>query len=512
MPADFSQLKIALLESRSAAAAPVLERIGELGGECVLAPDADPAIVARLIEQGVDIVLFTASSQVADLFDSAGQTDSIDQLRDAFRRVLVTSAGPDITAALNQVGLAIDFEPDTPDGESLVDELVRIARDLITRKTLAADNGIDTLAWRRIDMRWDGFDRTIADSVFLKACRREPVPHTPVWIMRQAGRYQRAYREIREKTTMLGLCKTPELAAEVTLMAVERLGVDAAIIFADILLTLEPMGFDLEFVKGEGPVIRNPVRTASDVDRVLDGDVAALDYVCDALRLTRRALRPDIALIGFCGSPFTVATYMIEGGKSKNFRHTKTLMLTEPNAWHALMSKLVDLQVRYLNRQIDAGADALQVFGSWAGALGPEDYEQYVLPHLKMLIEGVGGRVPVINFATGNPILLPLLKRAGGDVIGLDWRVDLGEAWDALGDDVAVMGNMDPTVLYAPPEKIRQRVSVVLDQAAGRPGHIFNLGHGVSPDMSQANVAACVDAVHELSQSPGQTGSTITHE
>jgi uroporphyrinogen decarboxylase len=317
--------------------------------------------------------------------------------------------------------------------------------------------------------------------------------------MRQAGRYQREYLRIRKKVTMLELCKTPELAAEVTLMAVDRLGVDAAIIFADILLVTQPMGLNLEFVKGAGPVIHNPVRTRADVDRLTQPDVNELAYVFDALKMTRRALRPDIALIGFAGAPFTIASYMIEGGKSDHYVKTKTMMYRDQATWHALMAHLTNILIGYLNAQIAAGADAVQLFDSWVGSLSPDDYRQFVMPHVKRLIDGLDRSAPVIHFSTGNPALLAFMKEAGGDVIGLDWRSDLAEAWSTLGDDVAVMGNLDPIVLYTSPKEIRAQVQAILDKAAGRPGHIFNLGHGILPDMPPENVAELVDAVHELS-------------
>jgi uroporphyrinogen decarboxylase len=373
---------------------------------------------------------------------------------------------------------------------------------LLSKKRAACKNGVNTNQWQRIDMVWqpgDSGEASATDSVFVKACRREPTPYTPVWIMRQAGRYQREYLKIRKKVTMLELCKTPELAAEVTLMAVDRLGVDAAIIFADILLVTEPMGLHLEFVKGEGPVIHNPVRTREDVDRLKEPDVSEFAYVFDALKITRRALRPDIGLIGFAGAPFTIASYMIEGGKSAHYVKTKTMMYSDKATWHALMERLTDVLIEYLNAQIAAGADAVQLFDSWVGSLSPDDYRHCVMPHVKRLIDGIDKSAPVINFSTGNPALLPLMKEAGGDVIGLDWRSDLAEAWSILGDDVAVMGNMDPIVLYSSPEEIRAHVQAILDKAAGRPGHIFNLGHGILPDMPPENVAELVDAVHELS-------------
>src|SRR5690349_2073411 len=275
--------------------------------------------------------------------------------------------------------------------------------------------------------------QTLDDSPFLKACRLEPVPYTPIWLMRQAGRYMPEYREVRAKTTFLELCKTPSLAAEVTVTAAERLGVDAAIIFADILLILEPMGIDLEFAQGEGPVIHNPVRRAVDVDRLKEVEnVEALDYVFEAIRLTRRELKPQIPLIGFSGAPFTLASYMTEGGGSKNYVHTKSLMYSDPGAWHAMLSIIARGLTRYLNAQIEAGAQAVQLFDSWVGCLSPDDYREFVLPHTRAVIEGIRPGVPVIHFGTGTAGLLELMSEAGGDVIGLDWRVRLNEAWKRI--------------------------------------------------------------------------------
>jgi uroporphyrinogen decarboxylase len=341
-------------------------------------------------------------------------------------------------------------------------------------------------------------DQALHDSVFMRACRREPVPSTPIWLMRQAGRYMPEYRAIRAKTGFLELCKTPSLAAEVTVTAAERLGVDAAIIFADILLILEPMGVDLEFAHGEGPVIHNPVREAVDVDRLRQlEDASALDFVNEAIRQTRRALKPDIPLIGFSGAPFTLASYLTEGGGSKNYVHTKRLMYNDRGAWHAMMSLIAASLVKYLNAQIEAGAQAVQLFDSWVGALSPDDYREFVLPHTKAVIESVKPGVPVIHFGTGTAALLELMREAGGDVIGLDWRVRLDEGWQRVGHDVAVMGNLDPVALFADREVLLAQARKVLDQAGGRPGHIFNLGHGILPETPVENVIALVEMVHE---------------
>lgn len=339
----------------------------------------------------------------------------------------------------------------------------------------------------------------LKNSRFMKAVRREPVDTTPLWIMRQAGRYLPEYMAIRSKVTFMELCKRPELACEVTVTAQQVLGVDAAILFADLLPILEPMGIQLEYQKGEGPVIHNPLKTSADVDRLhaLES-VESLDYVFQAVRMIRAALAPDIPLLGFAGAPFTLASYCIEGGGSKNYVHTKSLMYNDEIAWHELMRRLVDSVILYLKAQIQAGCQAVQVFDSWAGCLSPSDYRRYVLPHTRRLISAVISDAPVINFLTGNPALLPLQREAGGTVMGIDWRIQLDDAWNILGPDVAVQGNMDPVSLYADLPILRQRTADVLKAAGGRAGHIFNLGHGVMPDMNPAHVRALVEFVHEL--------------
>ncbi len=336
---------------------------------------------------------------------------------------------------------------------------------------------------------------------FLKACRREAVDCTPVWFMRQAGRYMQEYQAIRAKHSILKVCKTPELAAQVTLQPIERFPLDAAIIFADILLPLEPMGISLDFVESEGPVIRNPVRDRASVDRlrVIDGD--ELGYVGEAIQQARRALAGRVPLIGFAGAPFTLASYAIEGGGSRHYIQTKQFMYREPEAWHRLMDKLARVVTVYLRRQIRAGAQAVQLFDSWVGCLSPGDYAEYVLPHVQLVFEGLKReQVPLIHFGTGTAVLLKLMREAGGDVIGVDWRVSLDEAWDVVGHDVALQGNLDPVVLFAPLHEIERRVEDILRRAAGRPGHIFNLGHGILPNTPVESVAVVVDLVHKLSQ------------
>jgi uroporphyrinogen decarboxylase len=318
--------------------------------------------------------------------------------------------------------------------------------------------------------------------------------------MRQAGRYMQEYRDVRARVGFLELCKTPALAAEVTVTAAERLGVDAAIIFADILLPLEPMGLELEFTKGDGPVIHNPVRSAADVDRLVEIEEAgALEFVFEAIRQTRQSLRSDLPLIGFAGAPFTLASYIVEGGGSKNYVQTKSLMYNDSGAWHAMMSLISRALVKYLNAQVAAGAQALQLFDSWVGCLGPDDYRQYVLPHTRSVIAGITSEVPVIHFGTGTGEFLKLISEAGGNVIGIDWRVRLDEGWQRVGHDKAVMGNLDPVALFANREHLRSQAKTILDQASGRPGHIFNLGHGILPETPVENVIALVEMVHEMS-------------
>jgi uroporphyrinogen decarboxylase len=318
--------------------------------------------------------------------------------------------------------------------------------------------------------------------------------------MRQAGRYLPEYRAMRARLGFLELCKNPEAAAEVTLQPVERLGVDAAILFADILLIVEPLGVGLEFGKGEGPIIHRPVRSEADVAALRPVDVeSAVGFVFDTVTRVTKALRGRVPLVGFAGAPFTVASYVVEGGASRDYLHVKRLMYAAPAAWQRLMDVLVDATARYLNGQIAAGAAAVQVFDSWVGALGPADYRAFVLPHMKALFAKLTPGAPAIHFGTGTAALLPLMREAGGDVIGLDWRVDLAAGWEAVGHDVAVQGNLDPAVLLAAPPYIRNRAKAVLDGAGGRPGHIFNLGHGVHKETPVEHVQALVDIVHELS-------------
>ena len=334
---------------------------------------------------------------------------------------------------------------------------------------------------------------------FLNACRRQPVDVTPVWFMRQAGRYMAEYRAIREKYSLLEIVQQPELAAEVTLQPVRAFDVDAAILFADILLPLKPLGIDFGFYKGEGPRIHNPVRTREDVARLRPLiPEESLAHVLEAIRLVRAELDGKKPLIGFTGAPFTVASYAIEGGPSKDYRTTKLMMYTAPDLWHDFMEKLSDALAAYIRAQIRAGAQAAQMFDSWIGALSPQDYAEYVLPYSRKVLQTAQAEgVPVIHFGTGTAALLPLMREAGGDVIGLDWRVPLDEGWRTIGYDRAVQGNLDPVALFAPPEVLREKVYDVLRRAEGRPGHIFNLGHGILQHTPPEHVKAVVEFVRE---------------
>ncbi len=317
--------------------------------------------------------------------------------------------------------------------------------------------------------------------------------------MRQAGRYMAEYREVRARMSFLELCHDSQTAAEVTVTAARKLGVDAAIIFADILLVLEPLEVGVEFTKGDGPRIREPLRSAERIATLPDYDTAdRLAFVYEAIRITRREL-PEIPLIGFAGAPFTLASYLIEGGGSRNYVETKRFMYEHEEAWHQLLGLLARLVNSYLGHQVAAGAQALQLFDSWVGCLSPRDYRRYVLPHSAAALAGLSQQVPVIHFGTNTNGLFPLIREAGGDVIGVDWRIDLDQAWDIIGEDSAVQGNLDPVTLFAPRDQLADAARQVLRHAAGRPGHVFNLGHGILPHTPVDHVRYLVDLVHEES-------------
>ena len=445
----------------------------------------------------IDVAMFTSSHQVVNMLRVAEELQLTAQLRQGISRTIIASIGPTTTETLHELDFRVDVEPQ----HSKMGQLVAAAADRVGE--LARGNGpaavpraakVAGMAGKDPAHRgdWD-------DGPFMRACRREPTDRVPIWLMRQAGRYMSEYRAIREKTTFLELCKNPALCAEVMITAVNRLNVDAAIIFSDLLPILEPMGLELEFTAGDGPAIRNPLREARDLERFRELEsVEPLSFVTETVALTRAGLPERIPVIGFAGAPFTLASYAIEGGGSRNYLHTKALMYRDAGVWNEIMARLARAVTRYLNAQIAAGAQAVQLFDSWVGCLGPDDYRRFVLPHTKAIIDGLPRGVPVIHFAAGNPALLPLATEAGGSVMGIDWRVALDDAWRAVGYDRAVQGNLDPAVLLSDREQIRRHAKEVLDRAAGRPGHIFNLGHGVLQQTPVENVQYLIETVREL--------------
>jgi uroporphyrinogen decarboxylase len=453
------------------------------------------ANVRSFAEGRLDVLLFTAAVQVAHVVRMAEQMGLADAVQQRLRQAVIGSVGPTTSQVLREYGWPVDLEPEHPKMGPLVALAAQHSRGILDRKRRLRIQASTSPVLPDRQAPW-------YNSPFMKACRREPCDVVPIWLMRQAGRYMAEYREVRSKTSFLELCKDPALCSEVMCTAVRRLGVDAAIIFSDLLPILEPMGLDLEFAQGEGPVIHNPVRDGADVDRVLELEsIDSLDFVTETVRQTRRDLPSHLPLIGFAGAPFTLASYVIEGGSSRNYHHTKTLMYRDAGAWRTLMERFARAVTRYLNAQVAAGAQCVQLFDSWAGCLSPADYRAYALPYVREIIAGITPGVPVINFAAGNPALLPLLAEGGGTVVGVDWRIGLDEAWRIVGYDRAVQGNLDPCVLLADRPSIRHRAKQVLDQAAGRPGHIFNLGHGVLQQTPVENAVALVEAVHEFGPS-----------
>ena len=496
---DYNGLQVATLDES------LSDAIGACGGKPVVSRTDDAegvdAFLGRLASEDVAVLLLTEPEHIRALFGRAAATGRVETLLDAVRQMAVGSAGSECTGVWRSHQLSVDYEPEGTGGEALVTGMARLAGYLVNKKRTAVDCGVDTSCWQRIDMRWhfesDPYG-TRGESAFLRACRRERTEYTPIWLLRQAGRYQRAYRELKGDLDFLDMCKTPELTAEITLMAAERLGVDAAILFADILPLLQPLGFRLEYVTGQGPVIRNPVRSGRAVDQLEEAEPESQHFVYEAIRMVLPALPPHIPLIGFAGAPFTLAAYAVEGQSSRDFRHVKTFMHSDPPAWHAFMARLARAVTGYLNEQIEAGVHAVQLFDSWVGCLSPDDYRTFVLPHTGYIFSHLRPGVPAIHFGVGTGSLLGLMREAGGEVIGLDWRVDLSEAWQGLEHDVAVQGNLDPMILFSSPDVIRKHAAAVLHKAAGRPGHIFNLGHGILPGTPEDHVIALVDAVHEL--------------
>ncbi|MGA9555206.1 MAG: uroporphyrinogen decarboxylase [Terriglobales bacterium] len=338
------------------------------------------------------------------------------------------------------------------------------------------------------------------NSLFVRAAKAQPTERTPIWLMRQAGRYMAEYRAVRKQYSLIEICKKPQVAAQVTIEAAEILGVDAAIIFADLLLPLEVMGMPFHFAAGEGPKIETPIRSAEDIKKLRTDRAGELGYVAEAVKLVCRHFGDRLPVIGFCGAPFTLASYMIEGGSSRNYIHTKKMMYSAPDAWNELMTKLVAVTSEYSAEQVRAGADTIQIFDSWVGCLSVEDYRRYVLPHSTALVRRLQkSGVPIIYFGTDSATLLPSMQETGAEVIGLDWRIPLDEGWKRLGYRGAVQGNLDPVLLFAEWKEVKTRAEDILRHAGGRAGHIFNLGHGILPETPVENVKALSEFVRERS-------------
>lgn len=483
---------IAGLEARGA----TVESVRVYGWDFPEQTEALEANVRAIAAGERDLLLLTSAHQIVNMLRMAERLQIADQLREGLERTVIASIGPTTSQMLQECDLPVDLEPSHPKMGHLVMESAKQAAVLVQTKRSRRTVSVQPTA--------AGDAHPSTASLFMQACRGEPTARTPIWLMRQAGRYMQEYRDVRAQTSFLELCQNPKLCSEVMCTAVDRLGVDAAIIFSDLLPILIPMGLDLEYVAGDGPVIHNPIRDPKDVHRVLDlDDPGQLHYVYETVRQTRADLPEDIPLIGFAGAPFTLASYAIEGGGSRQYLATKKLMYSDSGAWSSLMAKLSRAITVYLNEQIRAGAQCVQLFDSWAGCLSPLDYEHYVLPWMREIISGIIPGVPVINFATGNPELLPMLRLDSRTVVGLDWRIPLDVAWQRLGHDCSIQGNLDPAVLLADPEVIRNAVEDTLHAANGRPGHIFNLGHGVHKETPVEHVIALVDCVKELSRRDG---------
>lgn len=458
------------------------------------------AALRSIASREADVALFTSASQVVNIMQMAEAEGIAAAVRDGFAAMTIGSIGPVCSAELASNGIRRDFEPEHSKLGHLIKDAAQHSHAILEAKRNRAPRIEIAMPPReRRSLAQNLAHSPRWDHPFMKACRCERAPYTPIWLMRQAGRYMPEYRKIRAAHGFLEMCTRPEIAAEVTTFAVKRLGVDAAIIFADILLPLIPMEVGLHYDKGEGPQIDRPIRSDADLDRIPDFDVSALQFVGESIKFVHSELGGKTPMIGFAGAPFTLASYLIEGGASRQYQATKTMMYNQPDTWHRLMELIAGVTSAYLNMQVDAGADVVQLFDSWVGNLGPDDYRRFVLPHTASIVAAIKPGVPVIHFGTVTGNLLAEMREAGGDVIGLDWRVNLGEAWARLGYDVAVQGNLDPIALFADIPEIRRRARAILDQAGGRAGHIFNLGHGILPETPVEHAIALVDAVHDMS-------------
>ena len=454
--------------------------------------------VRQIIQRTADGVLFTSATQVSNVLNVAEDRGLSDALRQGLSEVAIASIGPVCSRALEAHALAVDFEPTRPKLAICVTEFAEKALDIVLAKRATTRPAVSKVRVVSPEPLENG-SSAVEASAFMRACRRQETDYTPVWLMRQAGRYMQEYREVRARMSFLELCKNPEAAAEVTVHAAERLGVDAAIIFSDILLILQPMGLGLEYSRGDGPVISGRVRDQQDVDNLNDIDTKeSLGFLLDAIALTRRELAENTPLIGFSGAPFTLASYIIEGGSSRNFIATKRFMYTQSNVWHALLDHIARSVAPYLKAQFEAGCDALQLFDSWVGCLSPHDYETFVLPHTKTALANLPTDVPVIHFGTDTATLLDAQSTVGASVLGIDHKTDLAETMKRF-PNLAIQGNLDPALLFSDPPTIEAATRRVLNDAAGRPGHIFNLGHGIMPATPVDHVLRLVDTVHKHS-------------
>ncbi len=470
-----------------------------------LPDDLEPlkTTIEDMIAGNIQVALFTTAVQVTHLFQVAKQMGLETLLERAFSNLVVASVGPDCSKAIAAYGIRVDIEPESPKMGPLVQGVAEKAKLIFESKKKAgtslekscATEVLDTVLRITRDESWD-------ETPFIKACRLQKTSFTPVWLMRQAGRYMTDYRQIREKHAFLDICKNKDLVTEITVTAQEKIHADAAIIFSDILLMAEAFGLGLDYLKGDGPSIKKAIRSKEDVQALPQiNPEESLSYVMQAIRQTRQSLKPNIPLIGFAGAPFTLASYMIEGGSSKDFERTKKLMHSDTGIWEDLMEKITRATAKYLNAQVKAGVQAVQLFDSWAGCLSAEEYERYVYPYSSRLIASVDKRVPLIHFGTGTGKFIGLFSRAGGDVIGVDHRISIGDAWKKIGYDKAVQGNLDPTILVKGSLKdIEKGVRAIFHEVGSRPGHIFNLGHGVLLETPLENVIALVDMVHEFSR------------
>lgn len=461
--------------------------------------------IRGILDGTVDATLFTSANQIHNTLRVAAEDGLEKELCSALNRTVVCSIGPLCTEALMSHGIAVDLEPEHATMGAFALEVARRAPELAAKKRAkpAAGNIGDAKITAQVPSGPDrGVDAAaLAESPFMKALRRETAPVTPIWLMRQAGRYMKEYRDIRKQVSFLDFCKTPDLVAQITVSAQELLGADAAIVFSDILVIVECFGMDLEYGRNEGPSIKVTLTEGRKIDTLVEKDIdQELEFVYEGIRRTRRALKKNIPLLGFAGAPFTLASYMIEGGTSKTFTQTKTFMRSDPGRWNALMEKITRGLEKYLAGQVRAGVQAVQIFDSWVGCLSPDDYRRFVAPHSARVIASLKGKVPVIHFGTGNPELLAPMAQAGGDGVGVDFRIGLDEGWKRIGYDRAVQGNLDPVVLLTDRAVIRERVEDILKKAAGRPGHIFNLGHGILPETPVDHAKYLVDLVHDLSR------------